>query len=82
MIDVLHIDGVVLNLEVIELILGLFNLIAQGISALRQLLAGGERRTQIAVIKRIDDLADLIIVAVRHDGLVQAVEPGVELVVG
>ena len=38
MIDVLRIDGVVLNLEVIELILGLFNLIAQGISALRQLL--------------------------------------------
>ena len=82
MIDVLRIDRVVLNLEVVELILGLFNLIAQGIGALRQLLAGGERCAQIAVIKRIDDLADLVIVAVRHDGLVQAVEPGVELVVG
>ena len=60
----------------------LFDLVAQGVGTLRQLLTGGQRRSEIAVVKGIDDLADLVLITVGHDGLIQTVEPGIELIIG
>ena len=60
----------------------LFDLVAQGVGTLRQLLTGGQWRSKIAIVKRIDDLADLVLVTVGHDGLIQTVEPGIELIIG
>ena len=80
--DVVRIDRIVLILKVVKLILRLFDLVAQGVGTLRQLLAGGQRRSEIAVVKGIDDLADLVLITVGHDGLIQTVESGIELIIG
>ena len=57
--DVIRIDRIVLILKIVELILRLFDLVAQGVGTLRQLLTGGQRRSEITIVKGIDDLADL-----------------------